>query len=165
MNVIEWLERNAGGFQALTEDERAAPMHFSLLWSFFEAQALGARASANAIDAWIRDLHARGKLDSGALRQSLGYFKRRYFQGGELTHQFHSLLLRHNDKPALVEDVIRGNSVDEVESAIALFIIIYRLRNNLLHGEKWAYSLQDQRDNFAAANQSIMAVIDMAQAP
>lgn len=163
MNVIEWLKNNAPGFSALNEDEIAALMHFALLWSYFESQALNANASANAIDMWIRALSAEGKLDSGELSQRLDYFKRRYFHNGEITHHFDSLLLRQNDNPALVEKVIRGNSNDETEKAIALFIIVYRLRNNLLHGEKWAYHLHDQRENFEAANLSIMVAMEMAQ--
>lgn len=163
MNAIEWLNNNAPGFAALTEEERAAPMHFSLLWSYFESQALNTSASVNAIDAWIRDLHTKGKLDSDELSHSLDYFKRRYFHNGELTHHFDGLLLRKNDNRALVERVVRGNGNGEAEDAIGLFIIIYRLRNNLLHGEKWAYHLRDQKDNFSAASHSIMSVMEMAK--
>ena len=83
MNVIEWLKSNAPGFAALKEDEISAPMHFALLWSYFESQALNTNASANAIGTWVQALSAAGKLDSGELAQRLDYFKRRYFHNGE----------------------------------------------------------------------------------
>jgi len=38
----------------------------------------------------------------------------------------------------------------------ALLIVVYRLRNNLFHGEKWAYEMKDQRSNFEQANEVLM---------
>ena len=40
MSAIDWLQENAPGFRDLTGEERNAIMHFSLLWSLFEAKAL-----------------------------------------------------------------------------------------------------------------------------
>lgn len=49
MTPIDWLCENAIGFNELADEERNAIMHFSLLWSFFEAETLHANASANNI--------------------------------------------------------------------------------------------------------------------
>ena len=139
-------------------------MHFSLLWSFFEAEALGANGSANAIETWLRDLSRQGKLNAAAFTPALIYFKGRYFSSGQLTHNFRSLNLRNNDNPTLVTTVVSGQNLDPTDGVVALFIIIYRFRNNYFHGPKWAYHLQDQLANFTTANDSIMAVIDMSRA-
>ncbi len=138
-------------------------MHFSLLWSYFEAEALGTNGSANAIETWVRDLDRRGKLNPTCFGPALAYFRDRYFSHSRFTHNFRSLNLRNNDNPGLVRNVISGQNVDPVDGVVTLFIVIYRFRNNYFHGPKWAYRLQDQLSNFTVANESIMAVIDMSR--
>jgi hypothetical protein len=161
MDVIQWLEQKAAGFIALTEPERVAPMHFSLLWSYFEAEALHTNGSSNAIAAWVRDLNAQGTLNTAAFSAALGYFKNRYYSQGSFTHHFHSLNLRPSDSPDLVRAVLSGANLDPVDSVVVLFIVIYRFRNNYFHGPKWAYHLQDQLNNFSVANDSLMIAMDM----
>ncbi|HET7634986.1 MAG TPA: hypothetical protein VFK51_09670 [Burkholderiales bacterium] len=161
MDAIQWLDENAPGFAALGHPERVAPMHFSLLWSYFEAEALHANGSSYAVTAWIRDLHQQGKLDPAAFYPALNYFKKRYFEDGRFTHHFNSLNIRNNDSPAMVKAVLSGNNRDPVDSVIALFIIIYRFRNNYFHGSKWAYNLRGQLCNFTVANESLMRAMDM----
>lgn len=160
MDAIRWLEK-AAGFGALTEPERSAPMHFSLLWSFCEAEALHTNGSSNAVAAWIRDLSAHRNLDPAAFSPALDYFKSRYFSQGNFTHHFDSLNLRPNDSLDLVRAMLSGNNPDPVDSVVALFIVIYRFRSNYSHGPKWAYNLQDQLSNFNVANDSLMIAMDM----
>lgn len=161
MDVIQWLERNALGFLALSTEERAAPMHFSLLWSCFEAQALNTHGSTGAIELWIRKLDHQKKLDVAAFSVALGYFKDRYFTNGEFTNNFHSLNLPNNNSSILVRDVLSGRNDDPVDSVIAVFLIIYRFRNNYFHGPKWSYELRDQLTNFTTANEALMSVMEM----
>lgn len=161
VDAIQWLEKNALGFSALSPDERAAPMHFSLLWSCFEAQALNTHGSTDAIDSWIRNLDHQNKLNAAAFDVALAYFKDRYFSNGVFTHNFHSLNLPNNDSSALVKDVLSGRNVNHVDSVIAVFLIIYRFRNNYFHGPKWSYELRDQLTNFTAANESLMSIMEM----
>ena len=44
-----WLERRGAGYEALSQEERDAMMHFVFLWSFFESVALNRGGSAAAI--------------------------------------------------------------------------------------------------------------------
>lgn len=161
MDAIRWLEQKAMGFSALTEPERTAPMHFSLLWSYFEAEALQENGSSSAVATWIRGLDAQGRLDPSAFSKALDYIKNRYYSQGDFTPHFHSLNFRTNDSPDLVKAVLSGTSPDPVDSVVVLFIIIYRFRNNYFHGPKWTYHLQDQLNNFNVANDSLMIAMDM----
>jgi len=148
MNPIDWLCAKAPGFNELPEEDRLAIMHFSLLWSFFEAEALKTNASAAAILAVVHEWADQGRLNVAAFAESLGYFKARYFKNGTATQHFQRLSLRKNDNPSLVEAVLRGENTNPADSVSALLIIVYRLRNNLFHGVKWAYGISGQLDNF-----------------
>jgi hypothetical protein len=42
----------------------------------------------------------------------------------------------------------------------ALLVIVYRLRNNLFHGEKWEGGISGQKDNFDNANRVLIAALE-----
>lgn len=164
MDPIAWLEGNSDGFKELSAPEREAAKNFTLIWSYFEAKALGSTASTASVSAWIRDLDSRGGLNATAFTETLEYFKSRYFFNGNFTNSFDSLYLRPNDNPQLVREVMSGTNASPVDTVVALFIIFYRFRNNYFHGPKWAYDLRNQLQNFTAAIDSIIAAMDMARA-
>lgn len=72
-------------FAELAPQERDAIMHFTLLWSYFEGQALDNRASADEIVDLARRWEGQGRLDLPAFDKSFAYFKRRYFPRGTAT--------------------------------------------------------------------------------
>lgn len=160
MNPIDWLCLHAPGFKELSNEEREAISHFSLLWSFFEAEALGTNASANAILALTQDWASHGQLNLGAFESGVAYFQTRYFANGTPTEHLHGLALRANDNPALVHSMLKGEALSPAETVAALLIVVYRLRNNLFHGAKWAYGIRGQLANFTHANAALMAALE-----
>ncbi|MCU7837968.1 MAG: hypothetical protein KZQ94_01150 [Candidatus Thiodiazotropha sp. (ex Troendleina suluensis)] len=157
----DWLNLNAPGYENLTQDEKDAIMHFSLLWSLFEAQVLNTSASANAIQSKIKTWHESGLIDPVEFEQFKFYFIHRYVENGELNNRFEHLRLWLGDKPELVRSVLKeaDNSIENIVTA--LLIIVLRYRNNFFHGIKWAYEFHDQLDNFNAANNLLMKVIEI----
>jgi len=135
-------------------------MYFSLLWSFFEAKALRTNASSNRILALVHEWAAQNRLNVAPFAQSLDYFKNRYFNGGEFAELFQGLNLRPSDSPELVKAVLRGENTNDADCVAALLIIVYRLRNNLFHGVKWADGIRDQSGNFTNASNAIMAALE-----
>jgi hypothetical protein len=91
------------------------------------------------------------------------HFTNRYYKGDHLTHAFFALNFRRGDRRELVERVMRGQTSNESEILSAILIIVFRLRNNLFHGTKWAYGIQGQLANFRNANKVLMSVIEMHQ--
>lgn len=161
MNPIDWLCERASGFNDLSYDERAAIMHFSLLWSFFEAKALHTNASANSIIALAHKWASDGRLDITSFAASLAYFRDRYFNSGIATEHFARLNLRQNNSPELVGAVLKGENTNPADCIAALLIVVFRLRNNLFHGVKWADNIRGQLGNFTNANAALMAAMEM----
>jgi hypothetical protein len=161
MNPVEWLSQKAPGFRHLSQPERDATMHFALLWSLFEAKALNTSGNASAILSLVHEWRAQGRLDASQFSEHLDHFKSRYFSDGQPTHHFHGLHLRKGDNPALVQAVLSGDNTDPADSVSALLIVVYRLRNNLFHGIKWADELRDQLANFNHANAALMGALDL----
>lgn len=156
----QWLEARAPGFLNLPDPDRRAIFDFAFLWSLFEAQIMANFARADRIreriDAWALD----GTLEAEIYDAELAYFRSRYFSDGALTYHFPHLNLRPSDHPALVQAVIEGTNENPRDRMLALLMIVWRLRNNLFHGEKWAYELHDQRENFRHANGVLMRILE-----
>lgn len=155
-----WLEARAPGFKDLPEDDRRAVFDFAFLWSLFESEIMAANARVDRITEKV-DVWATGDMLSADLYGAeLAYFRDRYFANGELTYHYPFLDLRKSDHPDLVEAVIRGANNDPRDRVLALLMIVWRLRNNLFHGAKWAYQIRGQRENFTQANAILMRVLE-----
>jgi len=122
---------------------------------------LGSNASAASIVRVVRQWDVNGRARVESFDHSLQYFRKRYFRDGMYTEEFEGLRLRGNDFRPLVENVLSGENSDAADNVIALFVILYRLRNNLFHGNKWDYGIADQFDNFSSANAALMSALDM----
>lgn len=160
MNPISWLCEKAPGFDDLSHEEREAVMHFSLLWSFFEAEALHTNASANSILALAHKWASTARLNIEPFKPSLAYFQDRYFKDGQETVNYGGLNWRRNDSQALVSAVLKGENTNPVDMVAAVLIVVLRFRNNLFHGVKWAYGIRGQLDNFTNANAVLMAALE-----
>lgn len=163
MDPTIWLRNAIAGFAWLTPAERRVIRDFTLLWSLFEARLTNTSASIPTITAAMERLEAAGVLYLPELERPLAYFRDRYAPGGAVLPRFEALRLNGQGRP-IVERVLRDEPAGPAEIATALMIIVYRLRNNLFHGNKWNDGIQDQRENFKNANQILMALMDMHRA-
>ncbi len=163
MNVIDWLHDNAPGFCDLSDVERDAIMQFSLLWSLFEAKALKTRGNANAIRAVAEQWADQGLLVDDSFSPELAYFQNRYYANGAFTNHFARLRLPQGNQLDSVKKVLQSDDANLAEIAAALLIIVYRFRNNLFHGEKWADKFRGQCENFNHANAVLMQAIELQE--
>jgi hypothetical protein len=167
MEAIEWLRSRVPGFAALTRADRAAINHFQLLWSLFEFRMLDRNGNSRSIEQAVRDLQGRDQLDIDPLLFALRYVKKRYVEkryverDATTNFRFDELRFQRPADEHLVRSVLLGNETQDAERTIALLLIIYRYRNNLHHGEKWAYDIQGQRRNFRMASRVLMSIMDM----
>jgi hypothetical protein len=156
----QWLEARAPGFRDLPEMDRRAIFDFVFLWSLFEGQIMDNFGRADHIREKVNAWAAAGTLAAELYDGELTYFRYRYFANGALTHHFHYLQLRQSDQPALVQAVCEGANDGSRDRMLALLMIVWRLRNNLFHGAKWAYGLRGQRENFTHANSVLMRLLE-----
>ena len=161
LNATAWLERHAPGFAALSAEERTLLMQFSLLWSLFEGEVLGAAANVDRIRSIAQRWNRLGGLNASTFAAEVDYFKERYFTENGFTDRFEHLHLERSGNPQVVRDALSGHDAVPVSIATALLIIVLRYRNNLFHGEKWAYQLRDQQQNFFHANAILMRAMEL----
>ncbi|MDZ4273746.1 MAG: hypothetical protein U0975_13880 [Erythrobacter sp.] len=162
--IEKWLKLHAGGYAGLSAKERQAIHDFSLLWSLFEARVLSNNANIPRIRERVAQAASIGAgIDAVPFQESLAYFTARYYTNGDFNHRFEQLRFQNgpNGGRAEAEAVLTGTQITAPGILTGLLAIIYRLRNNLFHGEKWAYYFEEQLDNFTHACIVLMRTIEM----
>ncbi|MFB6419031.1 hypothetical protein [Bradyrhizobium tunisiense] len=157
---MQWLLAKAPAFAMLPEEDRAAILTFTFLWSLFEAQIMGSFARADRICAKLDEWRAADTLDADQYDPELAYFRNRYFENGDFTHHFPHLHLRKAEKSDLVQSVLDRSNNDPHDRLLTVLMIVWRFRNNFFHGEKWTYHLQEQLQNFTHANAVLMRLLE-----
>jgi hypothetical protein len=157
---IAWLSERVPEFGALQDCEKEAIQDFSILWSFFEGTKLKNKASVNKIKEYVESIKCDDSLYQLHIASYIQYLRNRYFANGIIT-KFYNGLQMENSKSGIeyVNNMLQGNSFSKEDELIGCLVIIYRLRNNLFHGYKWQYQLQEQYDNFTRANKLLMELM------
>lgn len=156
----KWLMEKIPGYAALPQPDRDAITNFALLWSLFEARLMENEANATQIAKAVDQWEASATLGAEFYDGELAYFRDRYFQNGDFTFRFENLKLRKSDMPDLISAGVRGDADSPRDRVLTVLLIVWRLRNNLFHGEKWAYELQGQLENFTHANAVLMRALE-----
>ncbi|WP_322084024.1 hypothetical protein [Burkholderia sp. BCC1972] len=164
MDPTNFLRLFVPGYSDLNDAERAEISNFVLLWSAMEGLVLNRNANPTSLLAAVSVFAERGQLRLDLFEASLAYFRDRYFHDDDFTYHFENLLFRRPDRRPLVEAVLSGQDDDLEHIVGALLLVTYRLRNNLFHGEKWAYGIRGQQANFRHASDVLMCIIKLYQA-
>jgi hypothetical protein len=147
LNSIGWLSAQAPVFGRLSDNEKAAVLDFALVWSFYEARCLGNIANMERIRRYVHGL-PHEVLNSPEILELVKYFQDRYAEGDKFSYRYDHLHLERSGNPEEVIRMFRGQTESHSESLIGCLGVVFRYRNNLFHGEKWAYGLQEQQENF-----------------
>lgn len=161
---LVWLQNRVGA-EALPGPAFDAAMKFALLWMYFEGQACEAEANSKRLRDFAKDLYAR-KLDQlrGRLDDPLQFFKARYGDVQADPGRFIRRLgepkrIKLDDQQSIIS-ALTVAEVDEVDKAIGLLLICFRIRNNLFHGSKQLPVLQQQQDLFTNVGHILTTLLD-----
>ena len=144
--TLEWLSKEVPAFGELSEREKMAILDFALLWSFFESRCLDNNANMERIRLYVQQLPEKA-VAAHEVEDIAAYFRARYTEKDGFSHRYYRLHLERSGDPNEVNRMLRGNA-DSRTTLVGCLGIMFRYRNNLFHGEKWEYEIQEQQDNF-----------------
>ena len=170
-----WLEDYAHDLTEVPSRVVNEIIKFIFLWMFFEMKALNKRANFVSIDKVSKEWAECRLIDDNTFCFALDHFRKRYVEGDSTNGSFDDLY-QVNQQGGLchcrfgkgtpyrrVQDVLLCNyNIPEKkqEKAAAVLFILYRLRNNLLHGNKFS-QLKYQLGNFRCANDLLKCAIEL----
>jgi hypothetical protein len=163
-NVLTWLDNYLQNVPGINPEKINAITNFSLMWNLFES-VLGNNTMSIQRISQIATLISTKDNCNDFYREYFSYFKDRYVDEiGNTKAIFNNLAFRANDKKDFVEQTLKSEGLNAAEAIEALLIIIYRLRNNLFHGEKELHTIHTQYENFNNANLFLSKLLDIHKA-
>jgi hypothetical protein len=157
--VFDWL-KSYFPYASIDEKNMPSVLHFCLMWSLFESRVCDRHASPGKMKSFTKELNSTKSLKHEVFDPYLLYFQERYLCNGKTNDRFDKLRIRE-DYREHVESVLKKEETKSVTIILALLIIVYRLRNNLFHGEKPVITLHDQNINFNVANSLLAKILDL----
>lgn len=164
MNAIDWLKHRDVGFAALEAEDQNAIVEFALLWTYFEADSLAAEANGCNIVALAEKIVKAGGILPARFKPLLVHFRERYLKAGNFTRRYDQLRFGKSDYETVVKNVLIGATDDGLDQLSALLLIVFRLKNSLFHGNKWADNVRDQRKTVDTAIELLKAVMEVLPA-
>jgi hypothetical protein len=156
-----WIMGTCPGADILRSETLDVVSNFTLIWNLFEGTLCNNGAKVSAFENIAKSVARRGAPD--VVMEGVQFWDDRYFTGIEFNELFTDLNFRAVDRQDLVEKVLSGVQNDPHSQALAVMIIIYRLRNNLFHGLKSIPTLNDQVVNLDMACRALAAIVEAAE--
>lgn len=143
-----WLQENIYVMAGFTDETYTSISDFSIMWAIFEGTQLQDRLEGRAAVDELEFVAQRTSHCATVLEYARTYWSQRYIGAdGEGNDKFRRLGFKHKPHSELVLRVLKGEAVNEEEQIHALLLIVYRLRNNLFHGEKDMAKINSQVEN------------------
>lgn len=162
-DMDKWLGEIRPEYQMLSTNEKEVIADFFFLWPLFEGRCLDKNANFVSIKKFV-DSHDQEEL-LGVANDVFDYFANRYVRNGEKTEHYDPLILEKSERRAkeAIDRALFGNENDRKAKLLASLLIIFRYRNNLFHGEKWAYNFLEQEENFIKSIQLLKSCIEASR--
>lgn len=157
----------------LSGDEKSAVSEFALAWTYFEAKVsnkLRFRERDSVNPSRIGEFCNHETTQSYMTNQTdaaLNFWSNRYIENGTTNHRFEALRFSERDRDTRneVQRVLMHPEMNETLRRRAALNIVYRLRCNLMHGTKWQYQMQDQKENFRYGVQVLLEALGLPSEP
>jgi hypothetical protein len=153
----KWMEEKFGIY--LQDKTVSCVANFVILWNLFEKEHCEKQACIEKFKGVSIQINDKQPLPE-ALAAALNFWSARYINDGKSNCLFDELFAREDGK-AVVEHVLKETNCGSQQQLLALLIIVYRLRNNLFHGEKALWTLDAQRENFEQALTTLVGAMDL----
>ena len=132
---------------------------FAVIWNIFEKKKMRNHASIFDVSDFVERLPS---IDNININEIFEYFKNRYTNNPNYANLFEALRWRDKEKDKKDEThriLLDKDSIDK-DKVKAVLYIIFRLRNNLFHGEKSILTIDQQRETFNLVNSFLLDVIE-----
>ncbi|ENI7405916.1 hypothetical protein ABZT81_000557 [Salmonella enterica] len=150
----------------ITSELLTAANRYFLYFSFFESLLLGCNGGQGKSSAYAEKLLKMNVVDLGILNTTYSVFSERYSSHRD---RYESLCGGKENTPQKVQDkyfstMQEKSTAPQTQLELCLFVC-FRLRNNLFHGPKWRYFLNDQEELLLEAGNFIHSILHRAKNP
>ncbi len=155
--LIETL--NCNETVTIFKRKRSFIFNFAMIWNLFEDRCMDNFAKISKVDNLVEGLISINNLEVDTI---FDYFKDRYkifdniYVTENLLWKEHEYTYRN-----FVIEKFRDTQCSHQDKIKAVLYIIFRLRNNLFHGEKDIAIINEQKQTFVLVNKFLMDLITL----
>ena len=157
--VQNWLSYKLENTRLDDGDTYTAIADFCVMWAVFEGTEL---ADADSAVDELFNVARRLVKDNIDFSDELAFWSDRYIEEGKTNKSFDKLGFTHEPHIKLVSDVLLRNQTDVLKVAHAILLIVYRLRNNLFHGNKDITQIHNQVTNLNMASKALINIASVS---
>lgn len=151
---IKWLNEYLG--IELHSSKIISGLTFSLMWSLFENKVCNTNFNLNDVKNEI-EIHG---IAPDIFQDEINFFKLKKQNYSGDYYQYGLTLPNNNQFRQLVIDLLEENPQNDEDKICGLIYIIFRLRNNLFHGNKEITNMEYNEDNFENSNSVIQKFLE-----
>lgn len=132
---------------------------FAVIWNLFEKKKMGNNASIAKVSRFVEGLQ---NIENINVTEIFEYFKNRYTNNTDHPNLFEALRWRDKEKDKKDETyrILTLENPIGKDKIKAILYIIFRLRNNLFHGEKSILTIDQQRATFNLVNSFLLDILE-----
>lgn len=142
-------------------EHRKFLFYFVVIWNLFEQKKMNRNASISEVDSFVNTIT---NIERVNVNEIFKYFQKRYVLGEDASILFERLNWRNNTRETRAKEetynALRG-TLDKKNQIKAILCIVFRLRNNLFHGEKNIDSIYKQRRTFELVNSFMLDLLEV----
>jgi len=158
-NEIDWLKQYKmyGEFDLKRIE---SILLFSYIWNLFEREICEKNALIKNVSQYIELLN---NIDSKTddMDRLWKHFQSRYVSGGIATEKFNDFVFNDDCIKSIALTTLTNDNPSLKDKIETILRIVFRLRNNLFHGEKDVSKLYEQNELFSKANEFLSILLDL----
>ncbi|HCN5210848.1 TPA: hypothetical protein N6X18_001970 [Escherichia coli] len=139
---------------------------FMIYFSLAESKLAPMASGLGGTDELSRALIDINGVDKDAIDDCYAFFIRRYRDQPDSERRFRKLApaeyVGARQMPRFAA-LLQTQTPTTEEKISFVFKVIFRLRHNLFHGEKWSYNLEGQDDNFSHAACVLLSTLNLTR--
>ena len=154
-----WIEQKCPEFANVPREVKASAFYFTILWSVFDLRHLHRSGNRREVVAFCASLSE--DLDFEPFQPFWEYFQGRFANVTGVSPHFQHLVGDDHQTADLLRQTLVSQQGTPRDKLAALVFITFRLRCNLVHGDKYRTGLNDQYDNLMQGAKLVTLILDL----
>ncbi len=132
---------------------------FAVIWNILEKKKMRNHASIEKVSRFVEKMQ---NIENINITEIFEYFKNRYTNNTDHLNLFKALrwIDKEKDKKDETYRILTLENPIDKDKIKAILYIIFRLRNNLFHGEKSILTIDQQRETFNLVNSFLLDILE-----
>ena len=154
----DWLKTGSSELANVPATIKMAAFYFTLLWSLFDLRRLGRSGSRDIVEKYCSSISEGVNFEP--FQSAWEHFQGRFANATGVTDHFRPLIGDDYKTEKILRPILVAQQGTPKDKLSALVFITFRLRCNLVHGDKYKTGMNDQYHNLMQGAKLMTLLLD-----